>query len=86
MADDSKVLSMQEAVSRYVHYASTESVFDDALALAFQHGCTVYDALYVALALQQGCRLVTADERLVNSLRASFDGSPVWLGDLPAAV
>lgn len=32
----------------------------------------VYDCLYVALAEREGCELVTADDRLVRNLRASF--------------
>jgi predicted nucleic acid-binding protein len=32
----------------------------------------VYDCLYVALAEQENCELVTADDRLVNKLQAAF--------------
>ena len=32
----------------------------------------VYDCLYVALAEREGCELVTADSRLLNSLQPSF--------------
>jgi predicted nucleic acid-binding protein len=32
----------------------------------------VYDCLYVALAEREGCEVVTADDRLVRSLRPSF--------------
>jgi predicted nucleic acid-binding protein len=52
----------------------------DAFAIATRFQCTVYDCLYVALALSSGRPLVTADERLANSLAAHF---PVrWLGSL----
>ena len=51
-----------------------------ALNLAISHGRTVYDSLYVALAIQSKTDLVTADERLANALAARF---PVkWLGAL----
>jgi predicted nucleic acid-binding protein len=32
----------------------------------------VYDCLYVALAEQEGCELVTADDRLIRNLQATF--------------
>jgi predicted nucleic acid-binding protein len=52
----------------------------DAFALAAAHERTVYDCVYVALALQYGCEFLTADERLVNALGSRF---PVrWLGAL----
>jgi predicted nucleic acid-binding protein len=49
-----------------------------ALQLAIKQGRTVYDSLYVALAMQSRADLITADERLANALAARF---PVkWLG------
>jgi predicted nucleic acid-binding protein len=49
-----------------------------ALAVAIRHGRTVYDNLYVALALESNSDLITADERLANALAARL---PVkWLG------
>ena len=39
-----------------------------ALELALSTGRTVYDCLYLALAIDRGCSLVTGDERLVNAL------------------
>jgi predicted nucleic acid-binding protein len=36
----------------------------------FRHG--VYDCLYVALAEQEGCELLTADARLTNNLQPTF--------------
>ena len=55
-------------------------LLSDAFAIATRFQCTVYDCLYVALAVSSGRPLVTADERLANSLAAHF---PVrWLGSL----
>ncbi len=49
-----------------------------ALDLAVTYGRTVYDSLYVALAVQSKSELITADERLANALAAHL---PVkWLG------
>lgn len=55
-------------------------IVPQALDLAISHGRTVYDSLYVALAMQSKSDLITADERLANALAARF---PVkWLGAL----
>jgi predicted nucleic acid-binding protein len=42
----------------------------DAYALASASGRTVYDAMYLALALRLDTRLITADERLAGALAA----------------
>lgn len=50
----------------------------DALTIALAAKRTVYDSLYVALAILYGAEMITADERLANSLAATL---PVkWLG------
>jgi predicted nucleic acid-binding protein len=43
-------------------------LLDDALNLAIEYGRTVYDSLFISLALREGCQLITADERLVNAV------------------
>ena len=49
-----------------------------ALQIAAAHDRSVYDSLYVALAVHAKADLITADERLVNALGSRF---PVrWLG------
>ncbi len=45
----------------------------DAYALAIASECTVYDALYLALAVRLEAQMLTADERLVRALT----GAPV---------
>lgn len=54
-----------------------------ALTLMLREGLGLHDAFYLALAMQAGCPLVTADPRLVDLLR----GGPlarhvIWIGDL----
>lgn len=57
---------------------SSEPYIDLALGIALQHGRTVYDGLYIALAVSSHSQLVTADEKLANAVGASL---PVkWLG------
>jgi predicted nucleic acid-binding protein len=56
----------------------TSKLMPAALKMAMTYGRTVYDSLYVALAVHSQGELVTADERLANALAARF---PVkWLG------
>ena len=51
---------------------------DWAFTIATAWNRTMYDSIYVALAVHTGRQLLTADERLVNALAARF---PVrWLG------
>jgi predicted nucleic acid-binding protein len=48
-----------------------------AIRIARRFGRAVYDCIYVALAVEANAHLVTADEKLANSL----PGMPVaWLG------
>lgn len=55
----------------------------DALAIALRCGCSVYDAMYLALADRIDGRLVTADRRLVNAATDSeWAGRLLWLDDL----
>jgi predicted nucleic acid-binding protein len=49
-----------------------------ALKYALQFGRSAYDASYLALAEQEGVPLVTADERLYNSVRGALPWV-VWL-------
>jgi predicted nucleic acid-binding protein len=52
-----------------------------AVSLALATGRTVYDSLYIALAMHEGCRFVTADERLVNGLTGTpYRVHALWLG------
>ena len=51
-----------------------------ALDIAVKYGRSVYDGMYVALAMQTKTELITADEKLVNALAGNL---PVrWLGAL----
>lgn len=56
----------------------------EAFDLANRTQRTVYDCLYLALAVQLGGRMLTADQRLFNSLAGTaWAGSMCWVGDLP---
>ena len=56
----------------------SQGLLTDAFAIAACLDRTVYDSIYVALAVASGTTLVTADQRLVNAVAAHL---PVrWLG------
>ena len=58
----------------------TEDLLDNALTIAIANERSFYDALYVALAQELRCDMITADEKLVNALGSRF---PVrWLGGM----
>ena len=54
----------------------------EAYKIAVAHRRTVYDALYIALSVREGCQFVTADEKLANAVGAAFPGI-VWLANWP---
>ncbi|HTC63357.1 MAG TPA: type II toxin-antitoxin system VapC family toxin [Candidatus Saccharimonadales bacterium] len=57
---------------------SSVTLLDRTFEIATAFDRSVYDSLYVALAVQTKSQLITADERLANSLASCF---PVkWLG------
>lgn len=59
---------------------ATEALIDEAFAIATSFDRSVYDSIYVALAVESRSHLVTADEKLAGALAAHM---PVkWLGAL----
>jgi predicted nucleic acid-binding protein len=57
---------------------AAEPLLDHALALATRFNRSLYDSIYVALAVESKTQLITADERLANAVAAHL---PVkWLG------
>jgi predicted nucleic acid-binding protein len=54
------------------------NLVNPALSIALKHGRSLYDCLYIALALHSNAQLVTADEKLASALAGHF---PIkWLG------
>jgi len=51
----------------------TGTLLEAALQLAMRTDRTVYDCLFLALAIRSGCQMVTNDRRMVNALK----GTPV---------
>jgi predicted nucleic acid-binding protein len=64
---ESAILAMRE---RALPTISSLELLNDAFAIASEFDRTVYDSIYVALAVAFKAQLVTADERLANALAA----------------
>lgn len=72
--------SLDKLKQRQIPTIPCESLVGPAFAIAVKYDRTAYDSLYVALTLEIGGQLVTADERLANALASRL---PVkWLGGL----
>lgn len=50
---------------------ASASLLPVALEIACRYDRSVYDSLYLALAVREACAVVTADERLVNALSST---------------
>jgi predicted nucleic acid-binding protein len=74
-----------EAARRSLILRSSEPLSSPAFEIATTYQRSFYDALYVALALEENCRLITADVRLVNAVRNRLGETVVWLGDIPSS-
>ena len=62
---------------------STKLLLNSAWQLANESGTTLYDSLYLALANNQGCSLVTADKRFYESVRKETAHlNIVWVEDI----
>ncbi len=61
-----------------LHLKRSEELLDEAIELAFKRGITVYDSLYMALAMEMGARLVTYDSELLDK----FEGLAITGGEL----
>jgi predicted nucleic acid-binding protein len=64
--------SLADLLTLQVPLVPATSLVQSALQLALQYQRTVYDALYLTLAQERNCDLITADERFFNALSAQF--------------
>ena len=48
---------------------AAKTLLEPAWVLATQHRISVYDGLYLALAVSQNCKLVTADHSLIDAIK-----------------
>jgi predicted nucleic acid-binding protein len=75
---DEAEIAILSMMNRSIPTVSSATLLPKAVSIAFDFGRSVYDCLYVALAVRSRIQLITADERLANALAAHL---PVkWLG------
>lgn len=54
-----------------------------ALEIAVQVNQAIYDCIYLSLAINHDCRMITADERSINAMQQNLNtDSVVWLGSV----
>ncbi len=74
--------AIEHLLSLEIVRVASPVLLSDALAIANAFDRTVYDSLYIALAVESGVPVITADEGLVNRLASRF---PIhWLGAYPS--
>ena len=65
-------LLIQDILNTPPVFYATDSLFYRAVEISSQTRAGFYDRLYVALAEQENCELVTADDKLINTLQGRF--------------
>jgi len=74
LLDDFRILPLR--------ITSSNELIESAFELALKTDRTVYDCLYLALAVETGSIMVSADKRLVNALAATpLEKHIVWIGE-----
>ncbi|MGI8745359.1 MAG: type II toxin-antitoxin system VapC family toxin [Bryobacteraceae bacterium] len=74
----SAILAIKSLRDSKIPTHSSAALLEDAFEIAVTFQRSIYDCIYVALAINSNSPFVTADERLANALPNSF---PVrWLG------
>ena len=65
-----------------IEFYPSAPMLETALNISIKERRSIYDSLYLALALLRECRLITADEKLLNSLRKSpLANHLLWIQD-----
>jgi predicted nucleic acid-binding protein len=79
------ITSLERLSQLPVCWHATQPLLVRALDVATTYGRSVYDSVYVALAVREDARLVTADRRLFNALQPTpLARYLCWIEDLPA--
>lgn len=65
-----------------VVYVDNDILFESAFRLACAYLVAIYDALYLALAVELGAPLITADRRFFNLAQQRHISSVAWFEDV----
>lgn len=77
--------ALRQLMAVEIYIAPASLLLVDALDMACKYRRTVYDSLYIALAVQHDAVLVTADKRLYNAMRETQLAKwLLWIADLKA--
>jgi predicted nucleic acid-binding protein len=78
-ADDARLMFSRVPIARHTF----TTYLDSAFAIANETGQSIYDCLYVALAVLLRARMVTADRRLYEGIRnGRFKKHIGWIEDI----
>lgn len=83
LRDDEAREALENTLATLPTLAPSTALASQALELALTFGRSLYDCLYVALALRASCPLVTADRRLVRAF-APATGQVIDLDEFEA--
>jgi len=67
-AEDARLALAALLALKNIESHAMQSLAQHAIELGLQLGCSVYDGVYLALAVREDCPLVTADRKFFNAL------------------
>jgi predicted nucleic acid-binding protein len=83
LSDDEALDLIHDLVKLPLIVTAAQELVSDALQLALNLNRTVYDCIYVALAVRTGAPLISVDQRLVNALtKTPFSANVLFVGDV----
>lgn len=69
LTGDEAIGIIENFLSSPIEICGSDSLLPSAFEIAIATGRTVYDSLYLALAVEQNSVMITADRRLANALK-----------------
>jgi predicted nucleic acid-binding protein len=81
--NEAEAMTVLRALDRLpIHVQAAGTLMPPALEIACRINRTVYDSLYLSLAVMDQCRLVTADRRFYNAVKATpLADHVLWVED-----